>query len=196
MIRTVVLPQPPIRLTGELVVLERVRTRHAEEIHAAVDVSRVELRAFMDWMTDEPRTLEESVGFVEMCEAQWTAGEAFNYVMTDPVTAEVIGVCGLMTRPGPRRLEVGYWVRSDRAGAGVATAAATLLTDAGLSVDGIDIVEIHHDAANVASGRIPEKLGYLEALRRDVEVDSPGECGVEVVWEITAGVWLSSPARP
>ena len=61
MIRTVVLPQPPIRLTGEFVVLERVRTRHAEEIHAAVDVSRVELRAFMDWMTDEPRTLEESV---------------------------------------------------------------------------------------------------------------------------------------
>ncbi|MEZ5245614.1 MAG: GNAT family N-acetyltransferase [Acidimicrobiales bacterium] len=189
-------PQPPTRLLGPLVVLERVRTRHAEGIHAAIEVSRVELRAFMDWMTDEPRTLEESVAFIELCEKQWTTGEAFNYVMTDPATDEVIGVCGLMTRPGPRRLEIGYWVRSDRAGAGVATAAATLLTEAGFAVAGIDIVEIHHDAANAASGRIPEKLGYLEAVRRDVEIDCPGECGVEVVWEIARAEWLNSPARP
>jgi hypothetical protein len=56
-----------------------------------------------------------------------------------------------------------------------------MLTEAGLAVEGVDIVEIHHDAANVASGRIPEKLGYTEAQRRDVEIDNPGECGVEVI---------------
>jgi RimJ/RimL family protein N-acetyltransferase len=151
----------------------------------AIQTSHDELRRWMDWMTDEPRTNAQSVEFVESSEAEWDAGEAFNYVMTDPQTDEVIGICGLMTRPGPRRLEIGYWVRSDRAGAGIATAAATLLTDAGLAVDGIDIVEIHHDAANVASARIPEKLGYTEAVRREVEIDSPGECGIEVIWEIT-----------
>jgi RimJ/RimL family protein N-acetyltransferase len=62
-------------------------------------------------------------------------------------------------------------------------------------VEGIDIVEIHHDAANVASARVPEKLGYVEALRRDVEIDSPGEVGVEVIWEITRAAWLNSPVR-
>lgn len=178
-------PEPPPSLVGDRVVLARARPRHVDGVHAAIEASHAELREFMDWMTDEPRTRQDSVDFLELCDAQWVSGEAFNYVMTDPGTGEVIGVCGLMTRPGPHRLEIGYWVRSDRAGAGVATTAAALLTDAGLAVDGIDIVEIHHDAANVASGRVPEKLGYTEAHRREVEIDSPGECGIEVIWELT-----------
>lgn len=182
-------PEPPTRLVADLVVLERVRPRHVDGVTEAINRSRAELLAFMDWMTDEPRTTAMTVEFVESCEADWDAGVTFNYAMTDPDRAEVIGVCGLMTRPGPRRLEIGYWVRTDRAGAGVATAAATLLTEAGLAVEGIDIIEIHHDAANVASGRIPEKLGYTEAVRRDVEIDNPGEIGVEVIWEITRAAW-------
>lgn len=176
--------------------LERVRSRHVDGVTEAVRTSHDELRLWMDWMTDEPRTTEQSADFVEMCETDWDGGIAFNYAMTDPGTGEVIGVCGLMTRAGPRRLEIGYWVRTDRAGAGVATAAATLLTEAGLAVEGIDIVEVHHDAANVASGRIPEKLGYTEAVRRDVEIDSPGESGVEVIWEVTRADWLNSRVRP
>lgn len=181
-------PEPPTSLTHDLVVLERTRPRHVDGVTDAINRSHAELLAFMDWMTDEPRTTEMSRAFVESSEADWDAGVTFGYTMTDPSTHEVIGVCGLMTRPGPRRLEIGYWVRTDRAGAGIATAAATLLTEAGLAVDGIDIVEIHHDAANVASGRIPEKLGYTESARREVEIDNPGECGIEVIWEITNAV--------
>lgn len=196
MIEAMPVPQPPTRLESDVVVLERVRPRHVDGVTAAIQASHDELRLWMDWMTDEPRTIEHTIEFVETSEREWEAGDAFNYAMTDPETDEVIGVCGLMTRAGPRRLEIGYWVRTDRAGAGVATSAATLLTEAGFAVDAIDIVEIHHDAANIASGRVPDKLGYTEALRRDVEIDSPGESGVEVIWEITRRDWVSSRARP
>lgn len=196
MIEAMPVPLPPTRLASEIVVLERVRPRHVGGITAATRISHDELRLWMDWMTDEPRTTEQSVEFVEGSERDWDAGETFNYAMIDPRSEEVIGICGLMTRAGPRRLEIGYWVRTDRAGAGVATAAATLLTEAGLAVEGVDIIEIHHDAANVASGRIPDKLGYTEAVRRDVEIDSPGESGVEVIWEITRKEWLRSRGRP
>ena len=188
--------RPHTRLTGDLVVLERVRPRHVDGLTEAINRSHAELLAFMDWMTEQPQTIQMSGEFVESSEADWDAGITFNFAMTDPATGEVIGVCGLMTRPGPKRLEIGYWVRTDRTGAGVATAAASLLTEAGLRIAGIDIVEIHHDAANVASGRIPDKLGYVEAVRREVEIDSPGECGIEVIWEITRERWLTSPARP
>ena len=188
--------RPHTRLTGDLVILERVRPRHADGLTEAINRSHAELLAFMDWMTEQPQTIQMSGEFVESSEADWDAGITFNFAMTDPATGEVIGVCGLMTRPGPKRLEIGYWVRTDRTGAGVATAAASLLTEAGLRIAGIGIVEIHHDAANVASGRIPDKLGYVEAVRREVEIDSPGECGIEVIWEITRERWLTSPARP
>lgn len=187
---------PPTRLDAPTLMLERVRPVHVDAVTAAKETSRAELILFMDWMTDEPQTVAQNREFIAQCETEWETGVAFTYVMVDPGTGEVIGVCGLMTRAGPGRLEIGYWVRSDRAGAGLATAAAAMLTEAGLAVEGVDIVEIHHDAANVASGRIPEKLGYTEAQRRDVEIDNPGECGVEVIWEITRRGWVSRPVQP
>ena len=174
---------------GDLVVLVQARLELLDGGHAAIETSYTELHQFMDWAGAEPRTVAESEAFLRQAETEWDGGIAFNYAMTDPETSEVIGVCGLMTRPGPGRLEIGYWVRSDRAGAGIATEAARLLTDAALAVTDIDIAEIHHDAANGASGRIPEKLGYTEAERREVEIDNPGECGIEVIWEVTRADW-------
>lgn len=176
-------PRPPEHLVGDAVVLERVAEHHIDGIHEAKVRSHPEIRLWMDWVGDEPDEREESVAFVERVDAAWVAGEEFNYVMTDPDTREVIGVCGLMTRRGPGLLEIGYWVRTDRAGVGVATTAAGLLTGAGLAVDGITAVRIHHDAANGASGRVAEKNGYVEIQRFDTTIDNPGECGVEVVWE-------------
>ncbi|MEM7139635.1 MAG: GNAT family protein [Actinomycetota bacterium] len=188
--------EPPDRLVHERVVLERSRPSHIDGIHAAIETSHTELHQFMDWASGEAaQGREVTLDFLATCQVSWRERTGFNFSMTDPATAEIIGSCGLMARQGPGRLEIGYWVRSDRAGAGVATAAATLLTDAGLDIRDIEIVQIHHDAANVASGRIPEKLGYTEAVRRDVEIDNPGELGIEVIWEITKRDWRARDQR-
>lgn len=182
--------EPPDRLVGDVVVLERARPSHIDGFQAAIETSHAELRRFMDWArADQPQSRETTLDVLATWQGYWREGREFNFVMTDPATTEIIGGCGLMTRQGPGRLEIGYWVRSDRAGAGIATAATVLLTDVAFEIRDIEIVEIHHDAANVASGRIPEKLGYTEAVRRDVEIDTPGEVGVEVIWEITRAGW-------
>jgi RimJ/RimL family protein N-acetyltransferase len=177
--------RPAERLVGETVVLVRAGQDHLPGLQAAIETSHAELERWMDWAASEPQLIETTRTYLEARPEAWDNGEEFSFAMTDPVDGEVIGMCSLMSRPGPGRLEIGYWVRSDRAGAGVASAAAELLTDAGLDVSGTDIVEIHHDAANGASGRIPQKLGYTEVVRRDVEIDNPGEVGVEVIWEIS-----------
>lgn len=177
---------PPERLTHDLVVLVRATPSHLMGLHAAIESSHAELYPWMDWVDRSPQPLDVTRSFLEARADAWRTREEFAYAMTDPVSAEVIGMCSLMARAGPGRLEIGYWVRTDRTGAGIATAAADLLTDAGLAVHAIDIVEIHHDEANTASGRIPEKLGYLEVSRRAVGIDprNPGESGVEVIWEL------------
>lgn len=166
-------------------VLVRAGQDHLPGLHAAIETSHAELERWMDWVGAEPQSIETTRAHLATRLEAWDNGEEFGFTMMDPVDAQVIGVCSLMSRPGPGRLEIGYWVRSDRAGDGVASAAAELLTDAGLDISGIDIVEIHHDAANGASGRIPQKLGYTEVVRRDVEIDNPGEVGLEVIWEIS-----------
>ncbi len=183
--------EPSDRLESDVVVLERARPSHIDSFHAAIESSHPELHAFMDWASgDTPQTHQVTLDVLATWQVMWRERREFNFVMTDPDSAEVIGGCGLMTRQGPGRLEIGYWVRSDRAGSGIATEAARLLTEVALDIETIDIAQIRHDAANVASGRVAEKLGYTETERRDVEVDTPGEAGVEVIWEITQSDWL------
>lgn len=165
--------------------LERADPRHAVSLQAALEASHEELRLWMDWAGEEPQSMLTTEHYLAGRARAWDDREEFSYAMTDVGSGAVIGMTSLMARRGPGRLEIGYWVRTDRAGSGVATAAAGLLTDAALALDGIHTVQIHHDAANVASGRVPAKLGYRERERLTVEIDNPGESGVEVVWEFT-----------
>ena len=70
----------------------------------------------------------------------------------------------------PRAAEIGYWVRSDRHNRGYATTAVGALTDAAFGgLADLERIEIHMDRANVASARVPEKLGYrfVRTERRD-----------------------------
>jgi ribosomal-protein-serine acetyltransferase len=48
-------------------------------------------------------------------------------------------------------------------------------------------VEVVHDAANTASGRVPRRLGFTEVERRarGQGAVAPGEVGIEVVWRLT-----------
>src|SRR6266496_1945527 len=87
---------------------------------------------------------------------------------------ELAGSCGLMARVGPGGLEIGYWVHVGHIRRGLATAAAAALAAEAFTLPGIDRVEIVHDEENVASGRIPRKLGFTEIGRRPHPPDQPG----------------------
>lgn len=62
------------------------------------------------------------------------------------------------------------------------------VSDAALALPGINRVEIYHDAANVASGRIPAKLGYTrlgQRSARDLWPAAPADSGTDVLWQRT-----------
>jgi ribosomal-protein-serine acetyltransferase len=103
------------------------------------------------------------------------------------VGRDPVGSAGLMARIGPGGLEIGYWVHPSWTGRGVATSAAAALTDAALSLPDVDRVEIHHDEANKASGRVPEKLGYelVGEVPSSPDMIAPGDSGTVKVWRIT-----------
>ena len=183
-------PEPPERLANDIVVLERATTAHLAGLHAAIVASHRELQRWMDWVGEEPQTIETTRDWLDDRPKAWDDREEFGFTMLDSHTGEVIGNCALMTRRGPGTLEIGYWVRSDRSGAGVATAAATLLTEAGLDVEGIETIEIDHDAANHASARVPEKLGYAEVTGQVADTDNAAESVVDMVWQITRAMRL------
>jgi RimJ/RimL family protein N-acetyltransferase len=49
----------------------------------------------------------------------------------------------------------------------------------------VHAVEIHHDSANVASGRVAEKAGFAQVSTYRREVTAPGESGVSVRWVLS-----------
>ena len=173
---------PPESLSYGQVSLRRWRRDDAAALLAVVIESQEHLRPWMPWADDyhEDRAAE----YLRGCEAQWASGHAFAYAIF--VGDQIVGSIGLHNRVGNGGLEVGYWVHGEWTGRGIATDAVAALTDAALTLPGIDRVEICHDAANAASGRIPAKLGYArlgERPARDLWPLAPGEIGTEVVWQ-------------
>jgi RimJ/RimL family protein N-acetyltransferase len=163
--------------------LRHLRDADAEAFNAAVQASLEALRPWMTWAAAEPRPIEERLELIRSWAREREDGgdESFGIF----VDGEVAGACGLHRRIGPGGLEIGYWVRSDLTGRGVATAAARRLTEIAFARPGVDHVEIHHDRANAASARIPAKLGFERIEERADAPEAPGEEGIEVVWRLT-----------
>ena len=186
----------PERLSDGRVTVRCHRSDDVDARAAAVEASLPELRAWMPWAATEPISRAEAAELIERFITSW--GEDHTVVICDARDErEVLGCSGLHPRIGPGGWEIGYWVRSDRTGAGIATAAARLLTTAAFEHLGADHVEIHHDAANLRSARVPRRLGFeLVAIEED-EVEAEADSGVEWRWRTTSQGWaVTEPVWP
>lgn len=141
----------------------------------------------MDWVAQEPRTVEQRRRLAEVWERDWRSGGDVVYGVF--VGDEVAGGCGLHRRRGPDTLEIGYWTHPAFLRRGIATAASRLLTDAAFSIPGIEVVEIHHDQANVRSREVPCRLGYTLIGETRDERAAPSEVGIDCGWRMTREVW-------
>lgn len=130
--------------------LEPIETRHAEGIFEATVASRRELLPWMPWAR-EP-TLE---GVRKMA-----AEDVNTFAIIERATGEVIGVAGLNANPDGS-YELHYWIRSDRAGRGLATEASRALLDWARRSLGATRFDLWAGRDNAASRRVAEKLGFV-----------------------------------
>lgn len=154
------------------VAIRRLLVDDAETVHEAIIESLDHLRPWMPWVCKEPLTIEERV--------EWIRGvtESVGIFVGDTF----VGGTGLHDRISPSGREIGYWVRVGWTGRGIATEASRQMMNRAFSIAEVDHVEIHHDKANIASARVPDKLGF--SLIREVpdEIAAPGECGISCEW--------------
>jgi ribosomal-protein-serine acetyltransferase len=163
-----------------VIMLQRWTVDRADELDQAIRESLPELMAFMPWASAD-HDLEATAGYLLRSSSEWDDGENFNYAMLTP-QGDIVGSCGLMLRGGPGVLEIGYWVHSAHVGQGYATAAASALASAGLGQPGIERIEIHHDVANPASGRVAAKSGFHDVAPIKMERKAPSDSGTHLVW--------------
>lgn len=74
----------------------------------------------------------------------------------------------------------------------IASAAVRCLVVGAFPMPDVECVEVHHDVANIASGRIPERLGFSFVEERADEPVAPAEVGVERVWRRNRQDWSAA----
>lgn len=175
--------RPPEHLDHASVSLRRWHAADADLCLRLVSESLDHLRPWMPWATSDYQ-LADAQGFLQRCEDDWAGGTAFQYLIL--ANGKPAGSAGLIARIGAGGLEIGYWVHPDFTGRGVATSAAAALTEAACKLPGVDRVEIQHDELNLASERVPAKLGYQHVGTHRSRFDlAPGDSGITKVWRIT-----------
>ena len=166
---------PPYRIASERLLLRCWEPADAPLLKEAVDESVAELLPWMPWAVEEPQPVSAKVGLLRGFRGRFDLGRDFVYGIFALDGSTVVGGTGLHTRRGADAFEIGYWIRTSHAGQGFATESSAVLTRVAFELCGVERVDIRVDPANVASARVPRKLGYREeaTLRRRLSYPEP-----------------------
>jgi ribosomal-protein-serine acetyltransferase len=151
----------PERFSTERLVLRRFHRRDAEAVAEAVRSSMPELEQWLPW-AHPGYGREEAAAFIRESSQAWREGRAFDFAVRDlgrPWLHLGNASIWFVSRMG-RIGEIGYWVRTDRAGNGVATEATSALVELGFSELGMHKINLRIAVGNLASERVAAKLGF------------------------------------
>lgn len=104
----------------------------------------------------QPYTLTDARAYIA-----GTTGNAreSRFAVTDTASGRVLGSIGATWNETGDVAEIGYWLRADARGSGVATRALRLIVPWALA-EGAQRVQLRADVENTASRRVAEKVGF------------------------------------
>lgn len=165
---------------------------------AAIDADRTSLLPWLPWAATDNRNVSECLFHIERFRRtrEGTGATDFALGLFDAGTGEVVGGIGFHRIDAEiAQGEIGYWIRGDQARRGLCTEAVAALISAGLTPQreggwGFRRVTIMCAEPNVASRRVPEKLGLpLEvSTRGDRWIDGLGFTGT-LSWGVLREEW-------
>lgn len=180
-------------MTERVLETERLRLVPKTEEHAgamwnAIERSLPQLKEFMSWAhsTTPVRVTEH----LRDAERQWDEWSGWDWaILSADQMAGAIGINRFL--PMWRRADLGYWVRSDLCGQGIATEATRAVVEFAFYIVDLNRLDLEAAVENAASQRVAEKVGFrFEGIKRQgVWV---GERGLDV----KAYGLLASDPRP
>jgi RimJ/RimL family protein N-acetyltransferase len=173
---------PPERVEAGRVILRRVQASDAGAIAAAVGASLDHLRPWMPWATEEAADRGNQLVRVAEADHSWESALGYVYSVLTIEEGTLVGEIAMHRREDDHSVELGYWIAAGHARRGYTTLAAAAMTSVALSLPGVIRVEIHCDAANVASAAVARKLGYRLDRIEERRPEAPGESGRLMVW--------------
>lgn len=144
-------------LTGRRVRLRGPRADDADALFTLFSDPDV-----MRYWSRPPMTVRaEAEGLIDEIGESFSTRSGFNWMVVQPEDDVVIGTTALFRfEPRHRRAEIGYSLRSDHWGRGLATEAVTVMLDWAIRTLGLHRVEADIDPRNDGSRRILTRLGF------------------------------------
>ena len=141
-----------------------LKKEDAKLLKDAIDTSLDHLRTFMDFAKEEPLPLQHKIDKIEKWEKAFVENSKYTYGIF--IGNKLLGNCSLYTGKYNKTtgsvLELGYWIRASEINKGIATIATLALLKIAFEYIKIERVEIHLYKKNIASSKIPEKLGFTK----------------------------------
>lgn len=162
-------PNPlPSSIETPRALIRAYQTGDGARMHDAIAGHRDALLPWMLAAATDHQVVDDSIYFVERCIRTMAKPECDNFLfgVFDPSSGELLGGVGIHRIQRSFRCgEIGYWIRGDCHGRGLCTEVTGHLTSSALRPCseggwGLRRAVLFCDAANVASGRVAEKLGY------------------------------------
>ena len=167
-------PPRDIELTNryDKITLRSPKMDDASAIYDAVLVSKDDLMPWMDWCNLD-YSIEITFEWLRRQPSEWDEGKNYQFVIFDVLSNQFLGSCGINHINRYYLLaNLGYWIRSDRKGEGIATKVTKLVAQFGFQYLGLQRVEIVAAEENWASRRVAEKAGAIfeGILRRRLKI--------------------------
>ena len=142
--------------------LQMPRAGWGEKVHAAISDGYEDYVKWLNWSATLPsvETVEEDC---RKHHAEFILRDCIRYMILDKQTHEVIGRCAFppfqahWTIP---QFGISYFIRKSRRGKGYATEASYALAKIAFKILKAKKLEIYCDAENIASTKVPLKLGF------------------------------------
>ena len=153
--------------------LRPFRRRDLDTMLEAIIPSLPELSIWMPWAR-KSYGRRDGLLFLRDSLAAWAEGRAYDFTIRyrDDPERHLGNVSVWFTSRQSKVGEIGYWVRSDESGSGIATEATAHMMQVAFDELGMHRVTLRIAAGNVGSERVAEKLGFTREglLREELEV--------------------------
>ena len=159
--------------TTERFILRPFRRRDADALFRAVAASQQALAEYLPWAA-RAYTRSSAVLFIRDSMRSWREAKAYDFTVRRPEEPgrHVGNVSIWHLSRSSRSGEIGYWIRTDDTGRGIATEAAREALRIGFAELGLHRLILRIAVGNTSSERVAEKLGFTRegVLREEIQV--------------------------
>ncbi len=156
----ITLPKVPAEIETERLIIRCPKVTDVVELHAAVHESLAELSPWMNWATPA-YSLPGAEQNTRAAIAAFITRKDLRYHFHDKQSGIFLGSSGLHRIDWHvPKFEIGYWVRSSKAGQGYVTETVRALTHLAFGQFMAVRVEIRCDERNFRSYRLAESCGF------------------------------------